>query len=186
MGGRITFIKAALSKIPIYYMSLFKMPAKITFRVERFQRDFLWEEGLKKKDHLVGWKLVCPLKKEGGLGIDRIKERNMVLMDKWLWRFSTKRDSLWHSTISQKYDRDSLHSPSASWSILWKNIFKLKPLFSLFTRFALGNGRSTKFWKDLWWGESTLASLYPRLFLISIQKEVKVADILSNSEHGPL
>lgn len=82
MGGRITLIKATLSNLPVYYMSLFKMPAKISQKVEKLKRDFLWERGL-NKDHLVGWKEVCRTK-EGGLGIGRIKEKNMALMSKWL------------------------------------------------------------------------------------------------------
>lgn len=83
LGGRITLIKTVLSNFSIYYMSLFKMPEKRTLKVEKLHRDFLWEGGL-TKDHLVGWKKVCCPKKEGGLGIGRIKERSLALMGKWL------------------------------------------------------------------------------------------------------
>lgn len=35
----------------------------------------------------------------GGLGVGRIKERNMALLGKWLWRIAVEQDSLWHSII---------------------------------------------------------------------------------------
>lgn len=124
------------------------------------------------------------------MGVGRIKERNLALMDKWLWQFSLEGDTLWQSTISQKCGLhsngwDCSHHFSGSWSILWKNICKLYPLFIPHSKFALGDCRSIKFWNDIWFGDTTLTSLYLRLFLISIQKEVVVADILSNSSYGP-
>lgn len=80
-------IKAALSNIPVYYMSLFKMPNKVVLVVERYQHDFLWEWG-SQKDHLVKWEIVVKSKEHGGLGLGRLKDRNLVLLGKWLWRFS--------------------------------------------------------------------------------------------------
>lgn len=53
MEGRITLIKTVLSNIPVYYMSIFKMPWKVASFIENFWIDFLWEGGGKKKDHLV-------------------------------------------------------------------------------------------------------------------------------------
>ena len=55
-GGRYTLVKTVLSGIPIYYLSLFKIPVKVARSLEKLTRDFLWEgkdEG--KKDHLVKW-----------------------------------------------------------------------------------------------------------------------------------
>ena len=37
-GGRITLIRNTLSSLPIYYLSLFRMPQKICTRLERIQR----------------------------------------------------------------------------------------------------------------------------------------------------
>lgn len=188
MGGKITLIKATLINMLVYYMSLFKMPSKIIQKVEKLQRDFLWEGGMAKKDHLINWHDVCRPKELGGLGLGRIKKKNMALMGKWLWCFSMERDSLWHSTTSHKYGHhpngwDCISQSNASWSLLWKNICHLYLIFLSYTRLALDNGRSIKFWKDLWWGESTLASLYPRLFLISSQQEAMVTDIMPNSSN---
>ncbi|RVW38823.1 hypothetical protein CK203_074193 [Vitis vinifera] len=50
-GGRST-----LSNIPIYYMSLLRMPKVVRLRLEQIQRDFLWGGGaLEQKTHLVNW-----------------------------------------------------------------------------------------------------------------------------------
>ena len=40
-GGRLTLIRSVLSLLPIYYLSLFKMPQGITDEIEKLMRDFL-------------------------------------------------------------------------------------------------------------------------------------------------
>ena len=40
-GGRITLIRSTLSSLPIYFMSLFRMPRRVRLRLEQIQRDFL-------------------------------------------------------------------------------------------------------------------------------------------------
>lgn len=53
IGGRLTLIKASLS-IPLYCMSLFKLLAPMAKKLEKCQRDLLWEGNSdKKKIHLV-------------------------------------------------------------------------------------------------------------------------------------
>ena len=41
-GGRLTLIKAVLSYLPRYYLSLFKMPQRIADTMEKLMKDFLW------------------------------------------------------------------------------------------------------------------------------------------------
>ena len=53
-GGRITLIKSTLASLPIYKLSIFRMPKSVAKRVEKTQRDFLWGGGnLEGKVHLV-------------------------------------------------------------------------------------------------------------------------------------
>ena len=40
-GGRATLIRSTLSSLPIYYLSLFRMPQRVCARLERIQRQFL-------------------------------------------------------------------------------------------------------------------------------------------------
>lgn len=52
------------------------------------------------------WEVVLKDKEQGGLGLGRLKERNLALLGKWLWRFSMDQGSLWHSIILSRYGQD--------------------------------------------------------------------------------
>ncbi|GJV02090.1 RNA-directed DNA polymerase, eukaryota [Tanacetum coccineum] len=71
---------------------------------------------------------------------------------------------------------------------LWKSIIRemdtLKHQgmdFISHCKLRVGNGTSTRFWKDMWLGNSRLCMEYPRLFALENDKECKVATKL----HGP-
>ena len=64
-GGRATLIRSTLSSLPIYYLSLFRMPQKVCARLERIQRQFLWGgSNHEKKMSLVKWATVCTDKRK--------------------------------------------------------------------------------------------------------------------------
>ena len=84
-GGRITLIKSTLASMPIYQLSLFRMPKIVTKRLEKLQRDFLWEGGsLERNVHLINWEEVCAQKEKGGLGLRKIILLNKALLGKWI------------------------------------------------------------------------------------------------------
>lgn len=102
-GSRISLIQSALANLPIYFMSIFKCQASIIKRLEKLQRDFLWQGQSNKKFHLVGWNSVCK-PKEGGLGFRTfLKQMNQALLGKCLWRLWGNMDSLWREIIIAKY-----------------------------------------------------------------------------------
>ena len=103
-GGRLALIKSTLSNLPIYIMSLFRLPRRVKSRLEKIQRDFLRSKGnLEKKIHLVSWDTVCLNKKNGGLGIHSLSILNRALLRKWIWRFSMEVNSPWRHLLSIKY-----------------------------------------------------------------------------------
>ncbi|KAJ4835262.1 hypothetical protein Tsubulata_019649 [Turnera subulata] len=56
LAGRITLIRAALSIVPIYFLSLFKIPKKVALKIEQIIRTFLWAGDADcKKLSLVKW-----------------------------------------------------------------------------------------------------------------------------------
>jgi len=48
----------------------------------------------------------------------------------------------------------------------------------------VGNGLKTSFWRDVWHGSRSFAQKYPRLFLISSQKEALVGEVGGCREEG--
>ena len=77
-GGRLSLIESVLSSLPIYFLSLFKIPRNVGKEIESLMRDFLWEgcDG-EVGDHLVAWKKVCLPKANGGLGVIWSEEINL-------------------------------------------------------------------------------------------------------------
>ena len=107
-GGRLTLIRSTLSSLPIYFLSLFRMPKTVCSRLEKIQRDFLWGGGnLERKPHLVNWKTVCQEKNRGGLRVRGLSLMNQALLCKWCWQFANERDSLWRLVISTKFGEEN-------------------------------------------------------------------------------
>ncbi|KAL6331568.1 hypothetical protein AAG906_011508 [Vitis piasezkii] len=132
-GGRITLIRSTLVSMPIYLMSLLRMPRVVRMRLEKIQRDFLWGGGvLEKRPHLVKWVVVCSYKKKGGLGIRNLSILNRALLCKWSWRFAVERESFWKLIISRK----------EGYGVgFWKEIRKEDSLLLKNVSFAVGDGR---------------------------------------------
>jgi hypothetical protein len=95
-GGKVTLIKSTLSNLPTYFLSLFPIPAGVAHRLEKLQREFLWNgmEG-ESKFHLVRWTKICEPIRNGGLAIRDLRRFNRALLGKWLWRYGTEREALW-------------------------------------------------------------------------------------------
>lgn len=90
-GGRITLIKATLSNLPTYYLSLFKIPKGVAAEIDRIQNHFLWRSQQDYKPHLIKWQVVSKDKEFGGLGLGGIINRNIALLGIWLSRLPLDR-----------------------------------------------------------------------------------------------
>lgn len=195
VGGRLTLIKSTLSNLPIYYMSLFKMPAKVANKIEKIQRQFLWgDSDNKRRLHLVNWEKIRRHKKHGGLGIKRLLEHNSALLAKWWWRFNKEKEALWVKVVTRKYELDE-----DSWlpkvpargkvSNIWKDLCSVGNTYADMGaciiqgfKFKLNSGTSIKFWKHKWLGEESLEVVFPRLFNASTQQDAWVSDMVGDQQ----
>lgn len=106
-AGRLTLIKFVLASLPVYYLSLFKMPDGVARVIERLQASFLWGGSeVRRKVHTVKWSELTKSLEQGGLGLRRVKVVNSCLLIKWWWRFGYEKNALWRSVICSKYKVD--------------------------------------------------------------------------------
>jgi hypothetical protein len=102
---------------------------------------------------------------------------------KWFSKLLSE-ERMWQELIQNKY----LHSKSLSEvtvkpndSPFWKGLMKIKEDFFSRGSFKVGNGEDTRFWEDTWLGNKSLTHQYPSLYSIVQQKQVSVANVLSNN-----
>ena len=66
----VYLIKPVHSSIPLFYVSLFKLPSSVLKEIVKLQRNFMWGwESGEKKIAWISWKKVCESREAGGLGI---------------------------------------------------------------------------------------------------------------------
>ncbi|CAN1823558.1 Putative ribonuclease H protein At1g65750 [Linum perenne] len=155
-GGRLVLVKHVLSALPSYYMSLFKAPYFVINKLEKWQRNFLWNGCSEERGfHAVNWNIVKADVVHGGLGVVDLRSMNSALLCKWLWRYASCPTSWWRKLIDWKnggspsYWRFLLNSGFGSWSV-WKNILQFDPLFWTFASVDLGDGNDISFCYDCW------------------------------------
>ena len=111
-----------------------------------------------------------------------LKVFNQVLLGKWLWRFPLERESFWRKVIVGKFGEEeggwTTREVRDSYGMdLWKYIRKGWEDFFLRTSIRIGNGRRTRFWWDIWVGDSKLKYLFPMLFGIATHNSAAVVDL---------
>ena len=88
--GRLTLIKSVLNSLPIYYMSLFKMPKSIAKNIVKMRKSFFRSDSVGERMTIltIKWSSIELPKNLGGLAVGNIIHKNLVLLFKWWWRFS--------------------------------------------------------------------------------------------------
>jgi len=125
-------------------------------------------------------------KEEGGLGLRDIQKFNVALLAKWKWRLGTENNGLWKQVLESKYgswrnlnDPITLRSASRWWIDIHKVCGNtIQGLwFDKSFEWGVGEGKKVKFWEDKWVGEETLASRFPRLYLLSDCKDRVIGEV---------
>ncbi|XP_074305603.1 uncharacterized protein LOC141640821 [Silene latifolia] len=103
-AGRLALISSVLSSLSVYFLSVFKIPVSVTKRLDAILSHFWWAGH--KKSPSISWcsrLFLSQPKRNGGLGIRRMKEFNQALLAKIGWRMITHPDSILCKSIGAKY-----------------------------------------------------------------------------------
>ena len=80
-GGCLILVNTILFALPLYYISIFKLPSWVLRKIDCIHHSFLQNAfdstcGLTYK---VNWERICLPKDEGGLGVKDLKAFNLIL-----------------------------------------------------------------------------------------------------------
>ena len=160
-AGRLTLIKSVLNNLPIYYMSMFKMPKAVASRIVSIQRNFFWgwPSGDRKGCPRIKWADIQLPKELGGLGVGNMMHKNLILLFKWWWRFSESDQPLWKKILKSVHEIKGLKASSdafskvadGTWAQLMSKDIDSTRITSIIEESMLvkvGNGNSVRFWQD--------------------------------------
>jgi len=153
-AGRLNLVSSVLWSICNFWLSAFRLPRECVREIDKLCSAFLWSgPELSTNKAKIAWETVCRPKREGGLGLQSIKEANDVCCLKLIWRIVSQGDSLWVQWI-----RTYLLKRNTFWSFrsasqgswMWKKLLKYRDTAKAFSKVDIRNGETASFWYDDW------------------------------------
>jgi hypothetical protein len=114
------------------------------------------------------------------MGISNLQYLNLCLIGSWIKRYIQGEGALWKKVIDAKYNTRNpniLTCQDIHPSIFWKGVMCASRAVVVGYRWNIGNGRSIKFWEDIWFSNSPLAVQFWDIYFVSNQQTQTVSEI---------
>ncbi|XP_042944508.1 uncharacterized protein LOC122278379 [Carya illinoinensis] len=158
-AGKEILLKAVIQALPTYCMGVFKLPKSLLNEINKIMHHYWWGHlQNEKRVHWVSWGQMGRSKSAGGLGFRDLESFNLALLAKQGWRIIQQPNSLAAQVLKLKY------FPSVDFfqakvgyrpSFIWRNFCAAKGLIEKGSIWRIGDGQSTKIWKDRWLPQPT-------------------------------
>jgi hypothetical protein len=126
IGGKEILLKAVAQAIPVYAMSVFKIPIGICKRMTDVISQFWWgDDQNSNKMHWMAWWKLCYPKNEGGMGFRDFHSFNLAMLAKQMWRLIIDQKSFCATILRAKYYPHGnilKAGPKAGSSFTWQSI----------------------------------------------------------------
>ncbi|XP_061347977.1 uncharacterized protein LOC133293425 [Gastrolobium bilobum] len=173
LAGRATLIQSVFAATPFYTMQTCLLPGS--------SRE-------KRRIHPVAWEKVCKSKRNGGIGLRKIRETNQAFMMKIGHGLLTYKDRLWAKVLRNKYKVNDDLLPELKTvnraSNLWKGISKVWSKVIDGFQIQLGDGLLTNFCGENWFLGNIKVQLKQEVVIFDEVKGWKVSDFVD--EQGNL
>lgn len=103
--------------------------------------------------HWIAWKKICIPMEKGGLGFRDLKNFNLALLAKQLWRLIQYPSSLLARVLKGRYFRNTnpiTVEKASSPSYVWRSMMAARPLLKSGLRKSIGSGYNTRVWDEPW------------------------------------
>ena len=184
IGGRVTLLNSVLSSIPLYFLSVYKIPKFVIKKIDQIRCRFLWQGTTEKRKYsLINWQTACLAKEFGGLGIIDLTQMNISLLLKWWWKLKDPSySSAWKHMLFSKYN---LITSSTPISEFWSAITSLHNLGTASIEVVPGRHTNVLFWTDIWYQQCTMATRFPYLYEICTNSALTLQQVI-NSQGGAI
>jgi hypothetical protein len=147
-------IKAVAQAIPLYVMSVFKLPLGLCDELTKLIRRYWWgAENGKHKTHWIGWDSMMRPKSQGGIGFHDMRLFNQALSAKQAWRLLQFPNTLCAQVLKAKYFPNGVLVDtvfSGNRSPTWTAIEFGLELLKKGVIWRVGNGTQIRVWRDPW------------------------------------
>jgi len=142
---------------------------------------FLWNNSeTNHKYHLANWQLVAQRKEIGVLGVPDLINLNLCLLSSWIFRYHLDSSPIWRQIVDYKYKTEKpnlLCCPDLNVSPFWRGVLWAIKAAKMGIRWTIGNGHKIRFWEDIWFGNSSLATQFWPLYIINEQHGKTIAEV---------
>jgi hypothetical protein len=137
-AAKEALIKAVAQAIPVYVMSVFKLPLGLCDELTKMIRRYWWgAENGKRKTHWVAWDIMLRPKDYGGVGFRDMRLFNQALLARQAWRLIQYPDTLCAQLLKARYfpsgsliDTIFTGNGSSTWHAIEYGLELLKRVFS--------------------------------------------------------
>ncbi|KAL9438172.1 hypothetical protein AB3S75_023941 [Citrus x aurantiifolia] len=180
-GGKEVLIKAIAQAVPVYAMSVFKLPVGTCNDIQKAIARYWWRSKEDKRTiHWASWHKLRQAKSRGGLGFRDFSSFNQALVAKQGWRIIQNSKSLVVKVLQAKYFKHGKFmeatlssNPSYVWrSILWGREVILKGY-----RWRIGGGDQVLIYKDNWIPRPIT---FKSISLPTLPSETTISELITN------